>query len=461
MQLNNLFLIDFSSDKIALSVFERARKKVVLKDAYFFETGSFQSPAQRDAFISDEIKNFYFKNLKYIKSCSIVLPRAESLVFFVEFPRSVLENLSNVISFEIEKYIPFPKKDAVYSHRVISKTKTSVRVMITATKREILNRYLGIFQRDGIKVDSVEVKTVPLCNYAEVFKGCGSGDAFLIDAAESGFEIIEFKGGEIAISKSVPARFKSIADKAGFLKKVTAEVECLAPSAKDSPAIYLMSSREEIHSLFTDDESVKAVDYNASSALVDSAISSNKCALFTSILSAAGKFGIGRVNLNLLSSDEEKKEPRFKYALTALLSVGLVASLAVWAFFMFTTQRQKLDTVNSYLSDYKKLAFSVEEVRTGAETIQKELDLIKTIVRDDKKMQNVIKELTLRIPDDSWLSGFDYRNKKFYIKGMTTSATGLIFKLEASPMFQNVKLTSSIINKNNGLEVFSIQGEVL
>ncbi len=451
MSRNNLFTVDLSSDEIVLSLFERSLKRISLKDCYSFSVKGYKSKADRSMFISNEIKNFYFKNMKYIKECTLILPRKSALLFFVEFPKAAIENLSNVIDFEIEKYIPFLKKDVVYAHRVMSKTKTSVKVMISAVKKDILSETLNTMERTGIKVEGVEVSTVSLCNGAKVFKGLTGGDALLVDYSEDNLDIIHFRSGEIASSKLI-----TMNQGEDHQSRLADELSAITATMPTKPRVYLIKRGAAAGG----GDDVSAIEFDESMVILTGQLNVNRFKLATSICCAAGEFGIGDYNLNFLYREGDEPKSRFGNLLSATLAVFAVLCVGAFLFAQHAVQTRSIDAVNSYLSDYKQKAFDVKALSEEAGGIEKELTMVHSIVKDDRNIQEILKELTLKIPDSAWLRSFEYKDRKFYLKGLAKSASELIYRLEDSDMFENVSIASSIIKRGDGLEEFNIQGEV-
>lgn len=450
MQSNHLFTADFTSDFITLCVFEKSFKKIALKDTYIINISRFADFKEKSSTVTAEIRDFYFKNIKYITSSALILPRDETLIFFVDYPKAAMENLGNVIDFEIEKYVPFPKKDVAYSYKNISKTKTSIRVMIAATKKSTLNDYTGILERAGIKLDSIVVKTSALCNYPQVFKGLTENDALLVSASASRFELTHFKSGEIVSSKLVP-----ITARAPFEETLQKEIAQLHIS---KPSIYLINNGVNTGSAGVD---FKPVEFNESRIAVSGQLSANKDILTASICCAAGIFGIGDYNVNLIATEDEERQSALGNIITGILVAGVIASIIVWANIIFSVQTKKLELMSGYIENFKKNAYDVNALSEESEAMEKELALIENILKDDRNAQEILRELTLSVPKEAWLMSFDYKENKFYIRGYAESASELIFKLEDSPMFKDVSITSSIIKQGAGIEEFNIQGEVL
>lgn len=69
----------------------------------------------------------------------------------------------------------------------------------------------------------------------------------------------------------------------------------------------------------------------------------------------------------------------------------------------------------------------------------------------------VLEDLAKRLPQDTWLSGFSYRNGELRIDGSSPAASKLIEMLEDSPFLQNTHFVSPVTQDHRtGLERFQI-----
>ncbi|MBW1973308.1 MAG: PilN domain-containing protein [Deltaproteobacteria bacterium] len=87
--------------------------------------------------------------------------------------------------------------------------------------------------------------------------------------------------------------------------------------------------------------------------------------------------------------------------------------------------------------------------------------MIDKIIRWDLSFLNILKELTVLIPETAYIESLDFNKNQITISGRADSAADLISILEKSPLFKNVKFTSSIIRgRGDSKERFSIKGEL-
>jgi general secretion pathway protein L len=69
--------------------------------------------------------------------------------------------------------------------------------------------------------------------------------------------------------------------------------------------------------------------------------------------------------------------------------------------------------------------------------------------------------LTLVMPDDTWISNFELRDKTVHLHGQSVASAALIPLIDASPLFRNVSFRSPVTqNKQNNTERFYISAEL-
>ncbi|NJD07458.1 MAG: PilN domain-containing protein, partial [Methylococcaceae bacterium] len=76
-------------------------------------------------------------------------------------------------------------------------------------------------------------------------------------------------------------------------------------------------------------------------------------------------------------------------------------------------------------------------------------------------MLDMLNDLTKVMPDDTWLNGLQYRDRKVTIQGQSPAASSLIERIEASAFFKNTSFVSPVTKDvASGQERFQITSEV-
>ncbi|MFQ5560168.1 MAG: pilus assembly protein PilM, partial [Nitrospinota bacterium] len=97
----------------------------------------------------------------------VVLGLPRSLVTFkkVSIPAPEKNMIPDVLSFEIEKHIPFNPSDALYDYKVFGESKEKVySVFISIIKKNIVDFYLGLLGSIGLVPTIVDISTCSILN---------------------------------------------------------------------------------------------------------------------------------------------------------------------------------------------------------------------------------------------------------------------------------------------------------
>lgn len=165
--------------------------------------------------------------------------------------------------------------------------------------------------------------------------------------------------------------------------------------------------------------------------------------------------------VNLLPQDLRKKPLKasrvVNYGLLAIIGMLLLANLAlpIW---------QKAGYA-------RELEGRLAQARTQSEEIlalRQKVDRAKLENRflEAKKLSTlqalqILNELTLVIPDDTWISNFEIREKTLHLQGQSAASAALIPLIDASPLFKNVSFRSPVTqNRQNDTERFHISAEL-
>lgn len=160
---------------------------------------------------------------------------------------------------------------------------------------------------------------------------------------------------------------------------------------------------------------------------------------------------------NLLPA-EERPRRRVRVVTTArvLLVLILVLIGAVLISPLWQKQRQ-LDSLEAKLGTLRASAAEVEEVRAALERAREGSTLVLQRKIDQPRSVDLLRELTERLPDDTWVQNLDVTEREVQIRGESAQATALIGLLEKAPGFSGVSFRSPVVQvATSGQERFHI-----
>jgi general secretion pathway protein L len=166
------------------------------------------------------------------------------------------------------------------------------------------------------------------------------------------------------------------------------------------------------------------------------------------------------LDINLMPVALRPKKKKSKKKIAAVVVSCLVVLLAGGLLITNILQTNaRITELDAQLAELKVAARAVEALQKEIEQTEKYDAEIKQIKDADVSKLKILEELTMLIPDDSWLTDFEFNGdeKKIILSGYSTSASKLIPILEDSKLFEKVKFTSPITKGGGVKENFKIE----
>ena len=166
-----------------------------------------------------------------------------------------------------------------------------------------------------------------------------------------------------------------------------------------------------------------------------------------------------RVNL-LPPEKREKPKKGFRYInylLLLILFLLLLANLAlpIWQKSIYA---KKLELE---VDEFKQKSVEAVALRKKVDQAKLENKFLEEKKRDTFQILQILNELTMVVPDDTWVSNFEVRNREVHLHGQSVASASLISLIDASPLFNNVSFRSPVTqNRKNNTERFHISAEL-
>ncbi len=133
------------------------------------------------------------------------------------------------------------------------------------------------------------------------------------------------------------------------------------------------------------------------------------------------------------------------------LLVGLGLALPI------LTQYRILNALENQVAQVRRAAQTTNALKQQVTALEQVARFGLTRKQSTPPMIQVMEDLAQRLPQDTWLTGFSYRNGELRIDGSSPGASKLIEILESSPFLQNTHFVSPITQDHHtGLERFQI-----
>jgi len=368
---------------------------------------------------------------------NLIIPKSLAVLKIAEFPVTVKENLHNVVSFEMDRVTPFNPEDVFYDYRIIKEDGGRLSILIAAARKDIVNSYTDALREKGITVERV---TINLSAMAALSFYSGRKDKTIFldimkDSYEAGlFErsvvIDHISGGleEEDEKKRVDTILSHLQPLLDRLKSAGTVPEILLLS-RDSSARELLKSRINYPFRILGETDLrlklpatKDIPYIALGGLVES-------------------LNYSKEGINLLSSGKREKE-KIPISLTIVLSIAILALAAVYFITPLRMEERRLRAIDDQIAQKKAEARKVELLKKEVEDLREEIASIDNFKGDRTSSLAILKEMTLILPKNTWLTRFRITEVDVNIEGYASSATELLPKLEASRYFRKAEFSS-------------------
>ena len=438
--------IDLREDRIIFSHLRRSFKKVWVTTNNVSPFNPEKGKEEREVEIINTIQGFITSQNVSKDNIIVALPREKALLKLLEIPSAAKENLRKVLEYELGKHIPFPPEEATFDFQILEEKERTLRILLIVMKKEVVDEYLELFKRMGIKPGAIEISSTASANLFYYDQHPVDPHPFaLIDIRRHFFEFHFFENGNL--TETVQRAFIKNSDKA---KEVTeayrlALLKGLRPKeGKQSLFAYgeeandslIDELKEGLSSEITSPPSLKRVrTANGLHRIPE---------VYPSIGLALRGISRTRWNINLLPLNLRKKVSRAGlYAAVVLSFASLVLAGALFVR-PFLQEREELKRVLAEVKELKPKVDAIEAVQKRREKTEKEVQEFETLISEGTSRLEILRELSEILPPTVWVWNLKLRARDVELNGFANSASDLIAILDKSSYFEKVEFTSPV-----------------
>jgi len=448
-------LASIEKGRVSVAYGSRFLSRIKIKGLreYSFEEGRYPQPESLASSLSLAINDFRASRLEV----SLSIPKAWAIIKSAEFPLTVKENLSDVVSYELDRLTPFSPEDAFYDFKILRETSEKLNIVVMVAKADLVKPYIDALREKDIIVKAVTVNLSDigtLCRYID-----NVADFILIEMNENRYEGALFLDGSItdAFAGSYPpiptlARRDTeglMGSEGGGEKSkidiIVTEIAPLVATAKNQgkqPKIMAVPT-EKIYSLIEQFKqkinlSVRILN---ETDLKFAPSGPQVAAPFAAIGGVLESLWPRAHGLNLLKKGY-RSIPKYPKTLTLVLILSIIV---MWVFYLiapFKVEEKRLNEIDHQIKIRKEDVRKVETLKKEIEALNNEISTINNFKENRPMSLNIIRELTAVLPKNAWLTRVRVADSTVNIEGYAASATGLLPKLEASNYFKKAEFAS-------------------
>jgi Tfp pilus assembly protein PilN len=393
-----------------------------------------------------------------LSNCPVNLAVSRDLGFFREavLPQAAAENLAQVVSYELDRFLPLPAPRLFYDYQVLKETETQIHLMLLALPREPVEECLELLNRVGLRPDSLEPGPVAVANAFFLLGGKPPASWLILHEEPGGIEFTNIRGRTLNSSRLVrpkPGQRPGEALEAEIRHLEEAgnppQALCLYGWMTAAPMITSLARQGNLAVITPDSFSIQGLPPEKE--------------LETVALPAVGAAlrGLGKVPVgtNLLPPEERAEVKSTGFSLNKLLLLVFVALVFLWLGSVVVHKRVQLYQVDQELAQVTPEVRRVEKQLEEARNLAKQMQNLRRLEQSPHRL-NVLKGLTLLIPDHTWLFNLRISQQKLEMGGMSRSAADLIPLLEKSGWLTKTEFASPIVTDANKIEHFKIKAEI-
>jgi len=403
--------------------------------------------------ITDLVIDFMKKNRIASTDIFLGIPRDTAVLKYIELPLAVKENLRGALAYEMEKYVPISVEDLYFDYQVISEDKANswLKLLLVVVKKSSIEPYLDLRDRLGAGISGIEITSTAMTNYFSCRPDMPEGNTYaLVYLRDDHLEFNLVKERFLNYSKTV-----KVAETEGnlfglVLQELKPLSEVLGQHGWVEAAFCGPDEGIELINRLREEEDLDFRSVDLSEATVPS------CALIPAYGLALKGIRKAPMEINLLPEELRKKPNKAGYYTMLVLTALIVLSVIAWGGGDMVSQKLGVNRLNAEIKRLEGKVANIERIQTKCKQVEDRIDYLNALRGVSLPTLNILKDISRRIPEDAWLSKFDFSDKEVQIEGYADSASDLIPLIETSPLFKDAAFLSSITKSRDGKEKFRI-----
>jgi general secretion pathway protein L len=174
-----------------------------------------------------------------------------------------------------------------------------------------------------------------------------------------------------------------------------------------------------------------------------------------------GAFGaaLGEGRMDLLSPPRDGSDSGVSRAILAGAAVAALALGIAWPSAVAWKAKAELRRLNAQVAALRPFAERYEETLTDLDDAQGRIAVLRDEAAGSGEALQILRELTDRIPNGTWLLSLRVEGRKVDIEGLSPSASEIFPALTRDGRFRFVEFGAPITRQGDNNERFKIYGE--
>ncbi len=386
----------------------------------------------------------------------LCLPRIEASVSRLVVPEAARGSLEQVVRYEVERLLPFREEEIYYDYVTTEEggEERRIGVVVFCFPRQAVDPLVNLLVEHNLRPQSVTLSSA--AQTTALLACCPAEHRQVLAAREDGrLELNFLRERQLVASYTVPVARVAEAD--AWTDTLAHSIARNFPgSAPDTIPVFTWDEHGTLPvSVETDRDLAHAAQEQFPVVAADGTISAVTCSAIGAALQAVGERG----DVNVLPVENRARREKLLSPLT-LVFVGCILVLSlVWAASVVIQGHRALSRVQDQIQALDPAVRSVQDDEAAVQRLLAQLQTLRSETR--LRLTPLLKDVSERIPQDFYLTTFQFKNGKVELKGVarTGSASDLVGVLEASPCLQNVAPKAPFKTSSQG-ETFTLGAQV-
>jgi Tfp pilus assembly protein PilN len=413
--------------------------------------------------LKQEISFFFRSNGLGRDSIVLGISRRDVVMRHLDLPAEVVDNLKQVIQYQVQSFEPTEEDRYYYDYALLGDngTKKRLTVLLAMVRKAYVDDLLRLLHELGIRPVAVTGSSMALANiFLQNRKDLKDKTFILADLAPASVELMALRHGAMIYSREV-----SREDGQNWGSLVLREIDEATSKIRLGPEGLV--------------EKIALAGESSESAYGEIRTAIPECELFKGSIpvqaigetgahmqEAAAAIGLAytgimrrpAIRMNLLPAALRVHQARWTYIPAAILGLAIIALLVALGIHSMIQNRMLIRELDREISRLNGPVAGVQAIRSQTEALEKRISSLEGLLRKKDMNLEILQELTTKLPADTFLSMYTYRDGTIQISGSSGSPSDLIPTLEKSPLLKDVVQKGPIFkNQQTGKAQFSFE----
>lgn len=430
--------------------------QVTLKRTASYPLPPVEQAAERQQALSDAVTAFTKEGEVDVRRTYVCVPRSEAAFNRVLLPAAARENLAQVIEYEIENLIPFPRDEVYFDFSAREHGEDRLEVLLMCIPRQVVQGYLDALQAANVQPRGIVLASTAIADFVTFCRGEGSAPLGLLVTAPGATEVALLTQGRLVASQLVPA--SRLREPHALAKSVARQLADEQLEADQVPLYRWELANGAGPALPTLGDGALVAMARGRLEAPEAFFESTDAATLPALGAALHAVREGTIDVNLLPEENRKGYDEGLSLATVVLVALTALLLVVWGGSALVKDVLLRRQVQAQLEGISPQVREVKQLQTEIEGLQREVGILNA--GQDAYVTQLLKELTELIPPDAYLTNVTIRGDRLTLDGQARSASDLIAALAKSKRF-NKPTFGSPTTKAGEKERFSIVTEVV